>query len=66
MARPKLSTDPLFRVTVTAEEKVVDEFDDVCRTLGVTRSEVMRRLMRQWIDDNRDATYGQEVLPVAS
>ena len=47
MARPKLSNDPVFRVTVAAEEKVVEEFDDVCRALALSRSEVMRRLMRQ-------------------
>jgi metal-responsive CopG/Arc/MetJ family transcriptional regulator len=66
MARPKLSYEPLFRVTVTAEEKVVEEFDDACRVLGLTRSEVMRHLMRQWVDDNRDTVRNQEVLPVAS
>ena len=66
MARPKLSNDPVFRVTVAAEEKVVEEFDDVCRALALRRSEVMRRLMRQWVDDNRDVVLNQEVLPVAS
>ena len=66
MARPKLSNDPVFRVTVAAEEKVVEEFDDVCRALALSRSEVMRRLMRQWVDDNRDVVLNQEVLPVAS
>ena len=66
MARPKLSNDPVFRVTVAAEEKVVEEFDDVCRALALSRSEVMRRLMRQWVDDNRDVVLNQEVLPVTS
>lgn len=65
MAKPRLSEHPLFRVTVTAEAHVVEEFDDTCKRLGVNRSEVMRALMREWLDANRGSVLGQEELPVA-